>query len=716
MKKRISIIILLCIVLNIICFIPVYAYTGYVDSAINKIKEIQNEYPIGSKFNISFNGATECKGFADYVYNRMFGLILPPYTSNKNTLTHNSNINVVEEITSQPSITQLQNMFSKGRTGDIIQGRKQSTQHTMIFMYATDKSIHVYDCNSDGNNTVKERDLLYSDIAGNGYYTGYVYGISLYTAPNYAEKFSTGPSLGDPVNIGDNFYAYIINTKAWLHLTEDDDKNVRIHSETGNLNQKWHFERQSDGSYKITNTWDGKCLDVNNASSESGANVQVYDDNESQAQRWFIYGEAANYKLKAACGNCVLDIQDGYLNDGDNVQMWEWSDNDAQKFQIWKLDDNIPEHIEGINIGIIYNVASGKILTVNEDDYICLEGENGFANQVWRFWRCEDGSYRIRSAYNGKMLDGDASSLKMHTWEDTDADNQHFFFYKQGNGFIIRPRFSSNGVLDCEGGYTTDGTQIQIFDRNNTDAQIFGVYYADDVQLKAPSLSVSVDKTTQKAIFNWSEVYGESRYDIKIWKGSASVGDAYYIEQQASRNSSIQLPPGNYEGYVDAVNYFDCKTSNVVSFSISEVSAPTPTPTIKPSSPTPTPTPTVTPMPTPTIKPSLPTPTPTPTVKPSSPTPTPTVTPTPTPSPSPGLTACFTISSGSGYSDVQNTSSKPQTVAVIIAEYDGGAVLKKVNSAYITFEAGETRTFMHNNETKIFVWNSLSGMLPLIKE
>ncbi|MDO4300536.1 MAG: dockerin type I domain-containing protein [Clostridia bacterium] len=160
------------------------------ESAINSIRVIQQKYPVGSTFNDSDGvGGIQCKGFAGYVYYRMFGLTLPAYTSSANTLIHNSNITVVGEITSRPTVEQLKNMFEKGRPGDIIQGKKQSSQHTMVFMYTTSTGIHVYDCNSDGKNTVKERDLSYSEIAGTGYYTGYIYGISLYTAPNYTSKF-----------------------------------------------------------------------------------------------------------------------------------------------------------------------------------------------------------------------------------------------------------------------------------------------------------------------------------------------------------------------------------------------------------------------------------------------------------------------------------------------------------------------------------------------
>ena len=394
-----------------------------------------------------------------------------------------------------------------------------------------------------------------------------------------------------PVNVGDKFLSYIINTKSWLHLTRDDDENVKAYSVTANANQKWYFERQLDGSYTIRNIWDGKYLDVDNAGNSNGTNVKVYDYNGSGAQKWYIYGESGNYKLKAQCTDCVLDIQDGSLSDGANVQMWEWYGNDAQKFQIWKLDEDVPVKLEGVTIGAIRNTVSGKLLTIDDDGYVKLGTKTGSANQLWQFIRCADGGYKICSAYNGEMLDvetaGDVNELKIHTWEDTDANNQRFFFYNQGNGYVIRPKSSSERVLDCAWGGQTDGTQIQIVDRNNTTAQIFDIYYSDDIQLKPTPLNVSVDKNNSCATFNWNDIKGATRYDVKIWKNKVFEGEAEHIEWGAKKPFSIELEPGTYEAYVDVCNAVDVKMSNVVRFTIPEKTIESP----YPEKPTPTPIP-----------------------------------------------------------------------------------------------------------------------------
>ena len=140
-----------------------------------------------------------------------------------------------------------------------------------------------------------------------------------------------------PVDLGTDFYAYIINTFAWKHLT-NDGCNVSMRSETGASNQIWKFERQGDCSYKIINYQDNLVLDDQNFGQTNGTNVAVCGNNDSDAQRWFVYGSSGEYYLRAKCGNLVLDINCASTEDGANVQMWTKNDSVAQKFQIWKLN------------------------------------------------------------------------------------------------------------------------------------------------------------------------------------------------------------------------------------------------------------------------------------------------------------------------------------------------------------------------------------------
>ena len=161
---------------------------------------------------------------------------------------------------------------------------------------------------------------------------------TVYIRPNYDGSSSGGSSSiwgNDYMNLGYDFYAYIINSKHWKHLTNDGD-NVSIRKETGAANQVWHFKYDSDGYYKIYNCKDGKALDVNGSSADSGTNVKVYDDHITAAQLWRIYGNNIAYYLKPKCSDCILDISNNSSAEGTNVQIWESNGSDAQIFSIWK--------------------------------------------------------------------------------------------------------------------------------------------------------------------------------------------------------------------------------------------------------------------------------------------------------------------------------------------------------------------------------------------
>ena len=168
-----------------------------------------------------------------------------------------------------------------------------------------------------------------------GYYEAYIdsrnsNGI---TMSNNVVKFTVGNA--SPLDLGTDFYAYITNTLANKPIVNDGG-NVCIRSKNGNANQIWKFVRQSDKSYKIINCMDGNILDVTNFGTTDGTNVGMCVNNDSTAQRWFIYEKSGVYYLRAKCGGLVLDVNGAKTADGTNVQMWTSNASDAQKFKIEK--------------------------------------------------------------------------------------------------------------------------------------------------------------------------------------------------------------------------------------------------------------------------------------------------------------------------------------------------------------------------------------------
>ena len=154
------------------------------------------------------------------------------------------------------------------------------------------------------------------------------------------ESYNYGPSSNPIPDLGTGFYALITHMASWNHLTNESDGNVDICWENYTANQYWKFFRQSDGSYIIKNAATGKCLDVTNGSSQNGANIRVWDESGSNAQKWDIIPCGNGYQLKAKCTDCVMEMNAWGFYQGVNLVSGTRDGSSAEVFAINKRDFN----------------------------------------------------------------------------------------------------------------------------------------------------------------------------------------------------------------------------------------------------------------------------------------------------------------------------------------------------------------------------------------
>ncbi|MGN0502558.1 MAG: RICIN domain-containing protein, partial [Ruminococcus sp.] len=141
----------------------------------------------------------------------------------------------------------------------------------------------------------------------------------------------------NPANIGVDFYAQISFSGKNFSLS---GSNVILYTPSTSNAQKWRFILQNDGSYKIINQKDNKCLSVDGSSSISGANVIIDTDNDSIGQRWFLYESDGKYTLRAACSeSCVLDVTNADTADYTNIRQYTYTGLSEQKLTINKTGD-----------------------------------------------------------------------------------------------------------------------------------------------------------------------------------------------------------------------------------------------------------------------------------------------------------------------------------------------------------------------------------------
>ncbi len=167
-----------------------------------------------------------------------------------------------------------------------------------------------------------------------------------YTERNFYNKANCGfiCEYGDyeaespGVNVGTDFYAYFIHLSSWKHL-ENKDNNVRVAAGNHGVPQQiWHFLRQSDGSYKIVNEYNGGLLTAENGMSYDGMNVLVSEeDTGAKTQRWYIQKTGDGHSIFCLANNKAMDLQDGSTASGTNVWLYTPNSSSAQTFRIYDI-------------------------------------------------------------------------------------------------------------------------------------------------------------------------------------------------------------------------------------------------------------------------------------------------------------------------------------------------------------------------------------------
>lgn len=360
--------------------------------------------------------------------------------------------------------------------------------------------------------------------------------IRLYLRPNYPNPNPPKPSKWYDsyplVDVGSDFCAFIINTEAWKNITNESNSNVLMRNETGYAEQVWKFIRNDDGSYRIINCRTGDALDRGGSDN----NVYVSPDCGNDYQSWYIYGESGAYFFKPKNSDNVMDISSGSVEDGANVGMFEWNGTTAQKFQIWKLDT-------WTNLGLIQNVGTNfyaylinvyawKHITNENNDNVLMRNETAYAEQVWKFIRNDDGSYKIVNCKTGKVIDWDDKSGNVYVNSDNGNDFQKWYIYGESGAYILKPK-NSSCVLDITSGSVSDGANVQIYDWNGTTAQKFQIWRLDDYK---------------------PVVYGDLNSDNTLTTTDAVLLQRYLLGEDTLTQSQWQTADLNADG---TVNGFD---------------------------------------------------------------------------------------------------------------------------------------------------------------
>ena len=283
-----------------------------------------------------------------------------------------------------------------------------------------------------------------------------------------------------------------INDKFVLDIedaSKANEANLQIYQSNGTNAQKFKVKYLNNGYYTIESVNSGKVLDVDDAKKTQGTNVQQYDSNNTDAQKWTIKKNSdGTYSLVSKCNNLYMDVKDGIASNSRNVQVYGGNGTKAQKFKFEKVADpiNYSEKAEKTISDGTYTIKSAIndkfVLDIDNASKsnganVQIYQSNGTNAQKFKVKYLNNGYYTIESVNSGKVLDVDNAGKNQGTnvqqYGANNTDAQKWIIAKNTDGTYSIVSKCNNLYLDVKDGIASSGKNIQVYGRNGTRAQKF---------------------------------------------------------------------------------------------------------------------------------------------------------------------------------------------------------------------------------------------------
>lgn len=266
-------------------------------------------------------------------------------------------------------------------------------------------------------------------------------------------------------------------------------RNIHQYASNGTRAQKW-IVQQSGSGYSIVSAIDTSfALDIRNGTVYSGSNIQLYKSNNTAAQQWTFSkyvtdrelcdsyasqnkGRMADgvYYIKNQNVGFALDVADGSLYGGANVQLYTTNRTNAQK---WKITHDSTGYVSFQNVGSgMYLTTSGSGITAN----VYQQKQTNDYNQKWIVMFDNNQNLRIVSALNSTMVldvkDGKirrCSNIQLYTSNNTNAQKWVFEYINTN---------ATGGLMQIMGtSQTTVAQMVRYYNSNASGYDTFKAKY-----------------------------------------------------------------------------------------------------------------------------------------------------------------------------------------------------------------------------------------------
>ena len=368
----------------------------------------------------------------------------------------------------------------------------------------------------------------------------------------------------------------------------NNGKNIQLYSGNGSDAQNWNIEKfvskyekldtlasenkniLGNGTYIISSVLNSNYVfDVSGASVKDNANVQLYQNNDSNAQQFIVTHDSQGYvTFTNAKSGKVLDVSGGKPGNNKNIQQYASNGTRAQKWVV-KKDGNGYNIISALDSSYVIDLSGARV--VNNRN-IQLYTYHATDAQRWTFTKyvskeeklnslaqsnrnvLADGTYRICNALNSNyVLDISGGSVNnnanVQLYSQNGSNAQAFKVTHDSNGYVTFTNVNSGKVIDVSSGKVANNRNIQQYASNGSRAQKW-------IVKKSNAGYTIVSAMDSNYVLDLSGGRIENNRNIQLYQSNGSTAQQWTFEKNISERERLdEMATQNKNMMDDGVYY-----------------------------------------------------------------------------------------------------------------------------------------------------------------
>ena len=304
---------------------------------------------------------------------------------------------------------------------------------------------------------------------------------------------------------GNKLYEYTLK-----YITNMFNENVALNS---NVSEN----EVEDGIYRIKSSVDvNKVIDVKDGSTQNNASIQLWSNNDTDAQKWKIKKESDGYySIKCLKSDKAMDVKEANFVSGTKLQQYTYDGGNAQQWKIENLGNSLYEIKSKGNNSLNVDVSNGSS---TEGTLIQIYTDNNTISQRFYLERLKE--YIIK---NEGIEDFIANAIKENFIENKDT-----FINKK----YLEVRVKTHTKIQTSVTNVTDGLyNLHTWISNCTQLyNIMFTFYIENkkliIEIENKSLNKELIDVNAQPISNYNEVF-ETKIVSKV--EVLTNTDTYYL-------------------------------------------------------------------------------------------------------------------------------------------------------------------------------------------